>query len=77
MSIPSKDDARLRAAVEAIWQEWGPVPGDGAGIETATALYRQALAAGRAIPRTTDKTLAPLFGPRRDIEIIAKQGDLT
>lgn len=68
MSISDSEGFALQSAVRAIWQECGYPPPEGAELLRAAANLRQALAAGRDIPRSTDKTLQPLTGRRHDIE---------
>lgn len=61
-------DARLAAAVTTLWLEAGQPAPTGDDLSRAIAVFQQTLAAGRKIPRTADKTVQPLYGPRRDIE---------
>lgn len=68
MSPSDSEGHALQAAVRAIWQECGHAPPEGADLLRAGNNLRLALAAGRHIPRTTDKTLQPMTGRRFDIE---------
>lgn len=61
-------DHDLAAAVTTLWREAGQSAPTGDDLTRAIAVFRQTLAAGRKIPRTADKTVQPLVGPRRDIE---------
>lgn len=61
-------DARLAAAVTTLWREAGQPAPTGDDLTRAVAVFRQTLAAGQKIPRMADKTVQPLYGPRRDIE---------
>lgn len=58
----------LQAAVKAFWESCGETAPAGTELERATAIFVGALATGKRIPRQTDKTLQPLYGPRRDLE---------
>lgn len=68
MSHSESEAFAMQCAVRAIWQECGYAPPEGAELLRAATTLRQALAAGRQIPRVTDKTLQPMTGHRNDIE---------
>ena len=68
MSTSDSESLALQSAVCVIWQECGhAAPQDTELVRAATNL-RQALMAGRQIPRVADKTLQPMTGRRYDIE---------
>ncbi len=53
--------------VRAIWQGAGWTPPEGDELSRAEAAFDRAAALGRGVPRTTDKTVSPMLGPRDDI----------
>jgi len=63
-----KSSQGLHAAVTAFWENCGETAPVDAELDRATTIFANALASGRRIPRQTDKTLQPLYGPRRDLE---------
>lgn len=71
MSTSELEFAALQAAVRLIWQECGQTPPEGEALSRAAINLRHAWAAGRDIPRLTDKTVQPMSGPRQDIELLA------
>ncbi|MCD0503241.1 hypothetical protein [Bordetella petrii] len=68
MSLPDSEFSALGLAVQAIWKACGQTPPDGPELRRAAVNLRDALAAGRQIPRVLDKTLQPMTGRRHDIE---------
>ena len=74
MSTSELELAALASAVRTIWQECGHTPPAGDELSRAAANLRQALAAGRNIPRVADKTIQPMTGRRHDIESQALAG---
>lgn len=68
MNDTTDHKARLRTAVEIIWQECGETPPSGEDLDRAAINLANALSSGRRVPRVADKTFQPLYGPRRDLE---------
>lgn len=55
------------ACLRALWQGAGLSPPEGGEMDHHAAALARAQALGRAVPRQTDRTLAPMLGPRTDI----------
>ncbi|PRY89387.1 hypothetical protein [Donghicola tyrosinivorans] len=54
--------------VRAIWQAAGWTPPEGDELSRAAEAFHRAAALGRGVPRTADKTISPMLGPRDDIK---------
>jgi hypothetical protein len=54
--------------VRAIWQEAGWTPPEGEELSRAAEAFHRAVALSRGVPRTADKTVSPMLGPRDDIK---------
>ena len=58
---------QTKATVCAIWQAAGWTPPEGDEVSRAAEAFHRAAALGRGVPRTKDKTVSPMLGPRDDI----------
>lgn len=58
--------------IDAIWDGAGWELPDDREKERASLAWERAMALGRAVPRTEDKTVTPMLGPRTDIEKAAR-----
>ena len=56
-----------KATVRDIWKAAGWTPPEGNDLSRAEAAFDRAAALGRGVPRTKDKTVSPMLGPRDDI----------
>ncbi|MFN3276237.1 MAG: hypothetical protein ACK41U_16380 [Paracoccus sp. (in: a-proteobacteria)] len=68
MSDHEASETQISACVEAIWLGCGLTPPSGSELDRARDTLRATMREGRMIPRQIEKTVAPMYGPRRDIE---------
>lgn len=61
-------ETRIGACVEVIWLGCGLTPPSGPELDRAKQSLLATMREGRMIPRQIEKTVAPMYGPRRDIE---------
>ncbi len=75
MPLDDETEDRLRTAALGVWLHGTRSRPDAGELPRAAQCLHTALACGLQVPRTLDKTLQPLFGPREDIARAARTTD--